>query len=299
MGVHIGPRSWVRFRLKGGAVTPWFQARKLNVNQRLVVLTGGRAHPDPAPSSDQALLWEDVAAVEVNDFDLAETVAGATAGSVIVVTAAAAEVLLLGAIAAVTGGHASGDLGITRGAVDLLAGEVLKRPDEAPDAGAVVLAATATELEARPLFSGQGRRRDLVLFTAGVEGGLGAGDALAPVGGVTAGLRIDHLFDLGLGVRTSLAGSNGSRRTVSAPFLRLGLHLDLDAGRRVAVAVGAELGGTSSATHARFLFGARVRITDSLQLGLYPWNPVATTAAEPGAPPSPSRVSLLEVSWLL
>jgi hypothetical protein len=67
--------------------------------------------------------------------------------------------------------------------------------------------------------------------------------------------------------------------------------------------VGADFGATSEETRVRFLYGVRVRVTDRLQLGLYPWNPVAVNPLTPSVPspaiaPGPSRLNLLELSWL-
>jgi hypothetical protein len=306
-GTHIGPRSWVRFDLRDGSRSRWFEADKLRVNHEVVLASDGPAGAAARGLSVEGLRWDQVETVEVNDFDLGETMAGVTAGAAVIVTAATAEVLLLAALEGVTGGHVQGDLGITRAAVEAVAGEAWQRPPEHPAARAMTLDASAVvEPEVRPLFSSEARRRDLVLFTVSSEAGFDAGLAPAPVAGVAAGVRIDNFLDLQLGARGALAPATADQpaRVRDMPFLRLALHVDLDAGRRVALAVGADFGLTSEETRVRFLYGVRVRLTDRLQLGLYPWNPVAVNAftpsvPSPGAAPGPSRLNLLELSWLL
>jgi hypothetical protein len=306
LGVHLGPSSWVRFTLRDGGRSPWFQAGKLRVNAEMVMTTGGRARPeDPSPDAE-GIPWDAIASVEVNELDVGETVAGVTMGAAVIVTAAAAELALLAALQAVTDGHVNGDLGLTRAAVDAVGGEALKRPEEDREARVLALDATAADLAATPLFTPEARRRDQVLFTVSTEAGLDAGLTPSPVAGVAAGLRLGNFFDAQLGARASLTPATEMQpaQVRSVPFLRLGLHLDLDAGRRVALAAGADFGLTSEEVRVRFLYGVRVRVSDRLQLGVYPWNPVAVGALAPAdssqsAPAGPSRLNLLELTWLL
>ncbi len=314
LGVHIGPRSWVRFALRDGRRTPWFEAGSLRVSDLMIVTTDGQPHPLAGAPVVGGLAWEDLASIEVNDLDLGKSVLGVCAGSGVVAVAATTELLLIGALEAITGGHANSDLGITRGAFDMVVGEALKRPEDAAEVNPEMLDASVDEVaKTRPLFSGRAQRRDLTIFTFAAEGGFDAmptlpsdlsGGALGAVGGVAVGLRLVNIFELGLGVRSSLvapATDAEPARIISTPFFRMGLHLDLDAARRVAVAVGADLGGLPGEGHARFLYGVRVRLTDRVQLGLYPWNPVGISRyTEAGQQvSSSSRLNLLELSWLL
>ncbi|HVR02566.1 MAG TPA: hypothetical protein VMT47_10560 [Polyangia bacterium] len=306
-GTHIGPRSWVRFDLRDGSRSRWFEADTLRVNHEVVLTSDGPARAPARRLFVEGLRWDQVETVEVNDFDLGETMAGVTAGSALIVTAATAEVLLLAVLESMTEGRIPRDLGITRAAVEVVAGKALQRPPEHPAARAMTLDASAvTEPDVRPLFSSEARRRDLVLFTVSTEAGVDAGLAPAPVAGVAAGVRIDNFLDLQLGARGVLTPATADQlaRLRSVPFLRLALHVDLDAARRVALAAGADFAATSEETRVRFLYGVRVRVTDRLQLGLYPWNPVAVNAFTPQVPgpavaPGPSRLNLLELSWLL
>jgi hypothetical protein len=295
----------VRFNLRDGSRSPWFEAGKLKVNDVMVMTSGGQSRPVDRSPYLEGLRWVQVATVEVNDFDLGETVAGVTAGAAVIVTAAAAEVLLLTALESMTCGHFQSDLGITRVAVKAVTREALQRPPEDLQVRAMTLdVPAAADLNVKPLFSSEARRRDLVLFTVSSEAGVDAG--LAPVAGVAAGVRIDNLLELQLGARGALmpATSDQPAQMRSVPFFRLALHLDLDAARRVALAVGADIGATSEETRVRLLYGLRVRVTDRLQIGLYPWNPVAVNLTtpwlpSPGVAPGPSRLNLLELSWLL
>ena len=294
-GVRVGPRSWVRFRRWDGSRTPWFEARNLKVNDRFVVTAERHAL--------EGLDWTSVAGVEVNELDLEESVAGITAGTAVVVMALTAEAALLLAIGAVTGGHGQvKEVGITRAALDMVAGDALKRPEQDPAARSTLLAPTAGDLPARPLFSGAARRRDIFLLTLSSEGGIDGARTSTAVGGVTVGARFIDLFEVGWGARSSLAppAAEGEPFRISwVPFLRFGLHLDLTAGRRVALAVGADLGGLPGQLHARLLFGIRARLTDRLQLGLYPWNPATATSYDGIPPATTSRLNLIELSWLL
>jgi hypothetical protein len=309
LGVHVGPRSWVRFALRDGSHTPWVEAGRLRVNDTVIVTTDGYTQPYTGNAVAGGLAWEDLAWIEVNDLDLGKSVVGVCAGTGAVALAATAEILLIGAIEAVTGGHVNTDLGITRGAFDAVAGQVLKRPDDDDDlelrAGPTVSIMDAAD--ALPLFSGRAHRRDLAIFTFATEGGVDVTSSV-PVGpgvaGVTVGLRLMNIFEVGVGVRSSLTAplvTGDAIRVASTPFFRFGLHLDLDAARRVAVAVGADLGGLPGETQARFLFGVRLRLTDTLQVGIYPWNPIARSQTPDIGPAvfSSSRMNLLELSWLL
>ncbi|HET6281131.1 MAG TPA: hypothetical protein VFH73_09200 [Polyangia bacterium] len=301
-GVRVGPRSWLRFRRWDGSRTPWFEARKLRVNDRHVVTAEPRAHSAAPTTGIEGLDWALVAGVEVNELDLEESLVGITAGTAAVLAAMMTEAFVIGVIGALSGGHLQvNDLGITRGALESVAGEALKRPDEDPAARSTVLAAPTTEESpARPLFSPEARRRDLCLVTVSSEGGIDGARTFTSVGGVAVGLRLVDLFELGVGARSSLLAPTTEGepfRLASVPFVRFGLHLDLTAGRRVALAVGADLGGASGKVNARFLYGLRVRLTDKLQLGLYPWNPVATSGSV--GRDARSRLNLIELSWLL
>ncbi|HVZ74746.1 MAG TPA: hypothetical protein VHJ20_20325 [Polyangia bacterium] len=302
LGAHVGPSSWLRFTLRDGARTPWLVAGRLRVNDARVDTTGALAHPTDAPPANTSVAWADVASVEVNELNMPETFAGVAAGTVVVTTAAVVEVALLAIVSSASCGHVNGDLGLTRGAFEAVAGEAFQRPDDeetAPPPSIPTL--EANEDPPRPLFASEARRREVALFTFSTEAGVDAGLGPGAVGGVAAGVRLAHVFDVQLGARTSLTPTSNSPTTPalvrSLPFVRLGLHLDLDAGRRVALAVGGDLAMSSDETRLRLLYGVRVRATDHLQIGLYPWNPVAvSTTAAPS--PGPSRLNLVELTWL-
>lgn len=209
-GTHIGPRSWLRFDLRDGSRSRWFEAGTMRVNHEVVLTSDGPAGAAARGLSVEGLRWDQVETVEVNDFDLGETMAGVTAGAALIVTAATAEVLLLAVLESMTEGRIPRDLGITRAAVEVVAGKALQRPPEHPAARAMMLdASAAAEPDVRPLFSSEARRRDLVLFTVSSEAGVDAVLAPAPVAGVAAGVRIDNFLDLQLGARGVLTPGHG------------------------------------------------------------------------------------------
>jgi hypothetical protein len=285
----VGPGTWLRFRVVGGAYTPWLEAGKLCVDDATVVLTGAQARASARQPLRAGLHWEDIDAVQVNDLDMVETGAGIAAGTSLIMAAATAELVIDAMLASL---HINLDGGLVRGAVDYVGERILERPAE----DSAALSPLDLDLEdgagaGRPLFAPQAHRRNRLLLTFASDVGM---DAAAPagVGGVAAGLRINHVFEIGAGARADLrpGPSDGhSHLVASTPFLRMGLHMDLDAARRVALALGADVGLGAQSVYARFLFGVRVRLTDQLQLGLYPWNP-----ANGG-----SRLNLIEMSWVM
>jgi hypothetical protein len=301
--VRIGPGSWVRFQRVDGLFTAWVAARTLQVGPDHVALG--------VPPDGLVLRWNDLVAVEVNDVDTGRTVVGIVAGTSLVVLAAATEVLVLAALGAASGGHLhGGDVGLARGAMNAVLEHAGERPEDDPEAlthGDEVTGADPVVLVS-PLFAAEARRRDIVRFGASVETGIEtSGNLMLSEATVTLGLRLLNVLEFGAGLSTVTDGSAGTTaptetdlwaRSRVIPRARLGLHLDLDANRRFALALGQQVGvGTHGWIDLRTEWGLRVRLNDRLQVGLYPVNP---RVSWPGtATARTTYVSAVDVTWMM
>jgi hypothetical protein len=162
------------------------------------------------------------------------------------------------------------------------------------------------------LFAAEARRRDLVRFGASVETGLEVGgNWMRSETTVNVGLRLFNVLELGAGLSTltgplhpadtAAVASNADGLWAASriiPRARLGLHLDLDPGRRVALALGQQVGiGTHGWIDLRTEWGVRVRLNDRLQLGVYPFNP--RIGWQSATPARTTYVSALELAWLM
>jgi len=154
----------------------------------------------------------------------------------------------------------------------------------------------------KPLFAPSAWRRDLVLFTVGSEVGLGSGTVSTGLGAVVVGVRLAHVLEFQGGTRGVFvpAVTQGRLPTVtSEPFVRAGLHLDIDAARRWALAVGGEAGDLRGMAQLRLIYGLRLRPTDNWQVGVYPWNPVKAIGPDRGGQQiAATHVNLMDLSWL-
>lgn len=305
--VRIGPGSWIRFQRVDGLYTSWIEARTLRVGPDHVALG--------QPDDGLILRWSDLVAVEVNDVDAGRTVVGIVAGTSLVVLAAAAEVLVLAALEAATGGHLhGGDLGITRGAMNAVLEHAGERPEDAPEALTHGDAAAVGEpvVLVSPLFAREARRRDIVRFGASVETGIEvSGNLMQSEATAMLGLRWLNVLELGAGLSTvtgPLTDDSGAATAATTtglwatsrviPRARLGLHLDMDANRRFALALGQQVGvGTHGWVDLRTEWGLRVRLNDRLQAGIYPVNPRISWPGTAAA--RTTYVSALELSWLM
>ena len=306
--VRIGPGSWIRFRRVDGLFTSWVEARNLRVGPDQVVLGDGSS------GDGLVLRWNDLVGLEVNDVDTGRTVVGIAAGTSLVVLAAAAEVIVIAALVAATGGHLNGDLGLTRGALEAVLGHAGERPEDAPEALTYGDEASGAEpvVLVSPLFAPEARRRDIVRFGASIETGIEVGgNLMQSEATVNIGLRLLNVLELGAGLST-LTGPLGTGDAAAdpssanglwaasriVPRARLGLHLDLDPSRRVALALGQQGGiGTHGWVDLRTEWGVRVRLNDRLQLGGYPFNP--RVAWPSTAASRTTYVSALELAWLM
>lgn len=282
--VRIRPGSLLRFHRADGASTAWAKASDVRLTPGWVVIGWG-------PAAPQVLPWERVAGVEINDLDVGRTIVGAVAGTSLVLVAAMTEGIIVGALKAVR--VDVGEIGLTRAVVAGVVAQAGRHLDddssppltETPEAGPPV----AEVLAARPLFSTEARRRDLVRASLGVDSGVEMGaPLLRSQVGVFGSLRILNMLEVGAGVTmvdADTATFDGTP-TLEAPLVervrvtgrgRVGLHLDLDAGRRFALVLAQEVGVSSGGwLDARTVWGMRFRLRDNWQLGVLPMNPRVT-----------------------
>jgi hypothetical protein len=272
--VRLAPGSWVRLRRADGQATRWFEARSLRTDGDRI---WGRSRPGARTGIVvDGVAWGDLRAVEINQFDLAETVVGTAAGTTVVFAAAGLELTLILILGLLSGGHLqTTDLGITRGAVEMVVAQAFRRPAQAERPASLALPPATAETHGRPLFTGAAIRRDRVRLSTSTEMGAAALDRAGAVVGLAASLRLLNTWELGGGLRligreraeaTSLSGS-----VAAAPFARVGLHLDVDAARRFAAALGVDAGRD----HAKLNLGLRFRATRDLQIGLHLLNPMS------------------------
>lgn len=301
--VRIGPGSLVRFHRVDGAATEWTAASNVRIAPDLIVIGWGPAGP-------QILRWQHVAGIEVNELDMGRTVVGAVGGTTLVLVAAATEVLVLGALAAM---HVRVDeVGFTRAAIEGVVSQAGRHLDGDPAAPVRPEESDVSPeevLTARPLFSAQARRRDLVRASLAVESGAETGlPVLEPQFGLMGSLRVLHVLELGLGMNLTDPGPLlTTAEAATAPLAqrlrlsargRVGLHLDLDMARRVALLLAEEVAVSPGGwVDARTVWGLRFRLGESWQVGLLPMNPrVAWSTREPLS--RTSFASTFEVAWV-
>ena len=101
--------------------------------------------------------------------------------------------------------------------------------------------------------------------------------------GTLVAFRFMDFVEVGAGARyllTAIPGGPGQPDSYGHGVLgafHLGLHLDLDARRRVAIPLGVQLGrGGPVRFQGRFLLGLRVRVVGPFYLGIYPLNPAVS-----------------------
>ncbi|MFI5301947.1 MAG: hypothetical protein ACHREM_27980 [Polyangiales bacterium] len=130
---------------------------------------------------------------------------------------------------------------------------------------------------ARPLFDGGARRQSIIRLVASLDTERDLSSTPRTHVGVAATMRLYNFFELGGGLRM-LGASQAPDGTVVAsallPFLRIGMHAELDAHRRFAIPFAVDLGGGGDiGLYMKLVFGLRVRVTDQWSLGAYVFNP--------------------------
>lgn len=303
-GIRVRPSSWIRLTLRDGGVTRWFEARNVRMAEGMLLGRGCAARRGVECERTVMVASRDIAKIEINDFHIGDTLIGIAAGTSVVVAAAAVEACLLVALEAITGGHLKSDLGITRAAIEAAVSPAGRRPSETPREDQPDAAPPDPELvaHARPLFSRQAERRDWVRLVLSSEAGFDDAKP-SPSAGVAANLRLWNVLELGGGLR--FAGQATSelerdRLVRPIPFLRFGLHLDLDARRQVAIPLLVDHGWVDGGSCVRLTVGVRVRLTERFSLGLFPFNPAWSPAPDPSSTNRHlSHVTGVEAAWTL
>jgi len=136
-------------------------------------------------------------------------------------------------------------------------------------------AATVVRRPLAPLFDARARRRAKIRLVASVDGGTDFTLVNGGTFGAYVGMRLNEVFELGGGLRLIASPENpevaGSPvRASPIAFGRILAHFDVDSARRVALPIGVDAGGGDARAHVRLVLGIRVRIVDTLSLGLYP-----------------------------
>jgi hypothetical protein len=147
------------------------------------------------------------------------------------------------------------------------------------------------------LFATGPRWRSQLQPTLSLESG---GDPHAPdwlATNATLTLRIFETVELGGGVlQLFRPGFSGGPALAYGGFGRLGLVFHLGRQRRVSLPWGVDLGGvTGGGSYFKMNLGVRVKLTESLFVGLYPYNPVFTGRREASSPWS--FPTTIELGW--
>ena len=136
----------------------------------------------------------------------------------------------------------------------------------------------------KPLFSVSAQRRSSFRFFGAASLGTDFRETNGLSDSLTLGIRFAELFELGGGFRHMLVdhtpeGASKSQKDSSyLGFIRAGMHIDLDAGRYVAVPMSMDIGfGDPVRVQWRFNWGLRVRPADWLWIGIYPFSPTYTS----------------------
>jgi hypothetical protein len=129
-----------------------------------------------------------------------------------------------------------------------------------------------------PLFTPRTTRRGKIRLVTAVDGG---SDFTVKGGGTFSafvGMRLSEVMELGGGLRLFSGPEtpddpHTKSRTSPIAFGRIAAHFDVDSARRVALPIGFDAGGGDSRAYVRLMLGIRIRVWDTLSLGLYPFNP--------------------------
>lgn len=286
MRARVDPNSRVRFYRADGSVTPWIKAGDLSVSDDGVMLGTTQAGID-------GLRWSDIDFAEVNNL---------SGGYTLVVVAGSALIVALVIAAAKGGGDAPDCSGVSCGGIYHVGptyvpvGPIgptppsrgIDGPRRSGRTRGYALARPGFEQPraegARELFNYNQRRRAGMKFNTAltVDGDLdGPGEWYESLYG---GVRFVDMFELGGGVRRQHTVVQGESPlagdSLFYPFGRAGLHMELDAGQRVAVPTFVEYGLTGRDSYMlRIGWGVRIRVTDEVYFGLFPVNPVLTRDA--------------------
>lgn len=265
---RIDPNTTMRFQNHAGEWTAPTPARNLYVDQAGVWTDRSG---DDAPMGRKTRVgwhWDDVQNVEVENLS-----GGKTLGAIVGYTALAVALLplallmrggpsfsgggphLAGGGAVGAGGHGSSGGG--GGAVAATLSLGASGGDRTTTETWAPAFAEHAELDARPMFTLGQRVRAIALPTVALDTSMGTRGDLVTTGAV-ARIRLGGVFEIGGGVRSAeVRAPTGWTQSVTGVF-QIGLHLPLDAGLRIAIPVGFEVGGGGAvATDLRFPWGLR------------------------------------------
>jgi hypothetical protein len=131
--------------------------------------------------------------------------------------------------------------------------------------------------DVRPLFDGGARRQSIVRLVTAFDAERDFSATPRTHVGLAAAARFYNFFEIGGGLRwlggtQNLDGSTAGTELI--PFARIGLNTELDAHRRFAIPIAVDLGaGSDVGFYFKLVFGLRVRVTDTMSLGAYVFNP--------------------------
>lgn len=240
------------------------------------------------PGQTEGLTWDQIAHLEISNVSGAKTF-----GGVIGTLALTAALLPVAGVASMAGGSfGSGGGSGGGGAAVNLAGHVgggtggdgdPPEPSVPRPPGPRLEDAAIT----RSLFGWNMRRQAIVRFVFALDGDVGTD--YRRLDGVHAGsllaFRFLDIIEVGVAVRSLLTllpadtdRPASSEHAVIGAF-HLGLHLDMDARRRVAIPLAVDLGsGGPVRFQGRIQLGLRVRVAGPFSVGIYPLTPVVTLA---------------------
>lgn len=244
------------------------------------------------------IAWRDVKSAQINNMSGALTLGGIT--SSVAALSASLTVDLAACMATLGRGCRAPATELTSRVIGHAA---FRRPRGAPGDGPTLAqagAAAPSPAGAVMLFTRGARRRAIIRALAWADASATQHRTEPLSGSVGGGVRIADFLEVGGGVRHFVVGAAGETRAASgtAGYGRVGLHLDLDAARRVALTLGTDFGGGSAGSgvggHFRLDFGLRVRATRRVSLGLAAVNPTYTRFRGGGGPRRWSYQSGLE-----
>jgi hypothetical protein len=268
---RLEPNATVRLVSPSGEKSPAHHASALSVNRRGVFVE----EPAQAPAG---WAWDEIEGVELTTFSGGKTFGGIVATTALAVALAPLALLVRmpGTVQGATGdgGGGRGSSGSSGGGAALADVAIRAASDAPADDGrwAPSLHGDAAAGAVR-LFNGRTRRRAIVrLFAIGeAAADLRRPDVLA--GGVALGVRLADVIELGGGARQLLARTPAGLDPRTVGFFRFGLHLPLDAGHRLAVPLGFDVGGGDHAHLFRIQLGLRARLRKNFFAGVFPFSP--------------------------
>lgn len=138
--------------------------------------------------------------------------------------------------------------------------------------------ASAAEIRAEPLFDGSTRRRFSIQLVAAASAGTELVRFDRYEGSLYVGMRLRDAFELGAGVRHFMSpvpqSAGGELLSSVVGFGRIGAHLGFGVKKPVAIALSLDAGsGLNAMLHFKGNIGLRVKPTEMLTIGVFPFSP--------------------------